>query len=661
MLTKRRIFAVLFSLATTVAHAGGVVFYPAPGIFVEAQPSDGRSTLISADFDAFIRTPANRDMLVSAFRQSVATKLPNVVDKIVPSQKSRVLVMSLQVTRASRFEVPKLGGVLDAYYPITASLYFTNPNTGEVAYTTAWTETAVRKEQTGQSGEHVSIYANGLKHLIDELVGKASAEFKLSGTVIPIRAIQDGYVVLGAGQRAGLAVGNSIVSMDGNAMVRIVFVEDQYSIAVVDMGDIKSLKPGMTLGRDAPQTNAANKPKVLVLGQSEYSGWGPNDVVVQFADGLKDAPFTNLYLNPLFSSVLSTIAAETGFSPKDVSRRALPDLFLRVRALNPVGFQTKTNLVYKDLHGFRGYALGELIDRSGRVVYANYSDEAIDDEVTSGMAFSELDRKDVVLKNALISLATKFSKDVVVRRQKMPVTSIEGDAIRVADPTGVLSPGMTVTLYREMKTKTENFMLPAWELNVVEVRGGIAIANKSLEQGQLKIPPAIGDWVVVDAASNKPAQGQRLTRCPNDPAPLGLALSALPELGWAIYGRFAGAALYSPDTIEQINGLVSKTSDFETDMVLKTPESTECVQAAYRVDVGEPQCLNGYCGKPYIIRTGYRIRRGEEVLKRAGLEGKVKTAGSFTGTRPLDAEQKDSAEVLQYALPLLMKLAIEAN
>ncbi len=656
-----RIIALTCLSIAGVSWAGeGVVLYLAPGIFVDAQPSDGNNGLISADFDTFVRASANRDLLVDAFRKTASSKLPNVVSKIESSQKSKALVMSIQVTRASRYEVPKPGGVVDAYYPITASLYFTNPKTGEVAYTTAWTETSVRKERVGLSGDHSSIYATSLQNLIGELVGKAALEFKLTETAVPIRAIQDGYIVLGAGQRTGIAVGNSLVSADGNSIVRVVFVEDQYAVAAMDLGDIKTLQPGMSLMRYAPQTNAANKPKVLVLGQSEYAGWGPNNIVVQFADGLSKAPFTNLYLNPLFSSVLTTIAAETGFSPKDVSRRALPDLFLRVRVLNPVSFQTKTNLNYKSLHGFRGYALGELIDRSGRVVYANYADESIDDEVTGDMAFSDQDRKEVVLKNSLIELATRFAKDVVVQRQKLAVTAIDGESIRIADPNGVLSPGMTVALFRELRTKTESFMLPAWDLSIVDSQGGVATANKGLAQGQGKVQPAIGNWIVIDAASEKPAQGQRLTRCPND-TPVGLTLPALPELGWAIYGRYSGASVYALDAVTQINGLVSKSSDFETDLVLKAPESTACVQPAYRVDIGEAQCANGYCGKSYTIRTGYRIKHGEEVIKRAGLEEKIKTAGSYTGTSQDDAEQKDSAEVLQYALPLLVKLAPQAK
>jgi len=656
----RIIALALLSVAVSSWAGEGVVLYAAPGIFVEAQQNDGSSSLISADFDAFVRTPTNRDLLVGALRKAASAKLANVVSKIEPSQKAKALVLSIQVTRASRYEVPKPGGVVDAYYPITASLYFTNPKTGEVAYTTALTETSVRKEQVGLSGDHSSIYSASLQNIIGGLVSRAAVEFKLTETAVPIRAVQDGYIVIGAGQRAGIAVGNSLVSADGNNIVRVVFVEDQYAVAAMDLGEIKTLQAGAMLTRYAPQTNAANKPKVLVLGQSEYAGWGPNNVVVQFADGLGNAPFTNLYLNPLFSSVLTTIAAETGFSPKDVSRRALPDLFLRVQVLNPVSFQTKTNLSYKSLHGFRGYAIGELIDRSGRVVYANFANESIDDEVTSDMAFSDQDRKEVVLKNSLIELAARFAKDVVVRRQKLVITAINGDSIRIADPNGVLSPGMTVTLFRELRVKAETFMLPTLDLSIVDSQGGVAIANKGLAQGQGKVLPAIGNWVVIDAASEKPAQGQRLNRCAND-APVGLTLPALPVLGWAIYSRYSDASLYAPDAVTQINGLVRKSSDFETDLVLKAPESTACVQPAYRVDVGEAQCSNGYCGKTYTIKAGYRIRRGEEVITRAGLEGRLKTAGSYTGSSQGDAEQKDRAEVLQYALPLLQKLATPAK
>ena len=125
--------ALFLALAPMFSSAGETIHvYPVPGIFFDegADNQKGVASKISPEIGKILKVNIRQN--VSYTGQAIAKSFSNLTQQIDAKNRYRTLAVSVQVTRASRFEVNKKDGTRDIYLPLTLSLYFSNPLTGEV-------------------------------------------------------------------------------------------------------------------------------------------------------------------------------------------------------------------------------------------------------------------------------------------------------------------------------------------------------------------------------------------------------------------------------------------------------------------------------------------------------------------------------------------------
>ena len=117
-----------------VQAAPSVGLYVVPGIFFDDDAARGaaQSSSASSKIDPGFRSSLDIGQTVAWLQQRTQAHFPALEATIDSKNRLRTLALSVQVTRVSRYQIDKTDGTTDIYLPITLSVYFSNPVTGEV-------------------------------------------------------------------------------------------------------------------------------------------------------------------------------------------------------------------------------------------------------------------------------------------------------------------------------------------------------------------------------------------------------------------------------------------------------------------------------------------------------------------------------------------------
>jgi hypothetical protein len=119
--------------AQQVQAAPSVGLYVVPGIFFDdAARAVAQSSGTSSKIDPGFRSSLDIGQTVALLQQRAQAHFPELETTIDSKNRLRTLALSVQVTRVSRYQIDKTDGTTDIYLPITLSVYFSNPVTGEV-------------------------------------------------------------------------------------------------------------------------------------------------------------------------------------------------------------------------------------------------------------------------------------------------------------------------------------------------------------------------------------------------------------------------------------------------------------------------------------------------------------------------------------------------
>lgn len=621
---KRLAALALGLVAGAAAAADGLQLYPIRGVYFA--PGGGpRGDLVDPDFRAVIGD-AERAYFEEAFRR----RFPDAARKLDAQTARRTFAVSLQVARASRYVVPKVDGTVDVLLPVTASLYFTNVFTGEVLY--ASTETLISPAQLmpaqarAGSARVRELFGQTFRELADKLIEGAAKRFKPVQVSARVRGRSNELAILDVGSDGGLAADDSLVDERG-AELRVISVGPGYAVAEAVLPPVST---DTTYRKVLNGTLAdVKKPRVLPI-VDEAPPWFPDDALIQlFSDALgSSAPVSLVPVNRTFQGVLNTIASTTDLSQQKLRQRELPAFFVRLHVPEPITYERKTNLAYKTLRVTETLAWAELVDGSGRILYAAVGRDQIEDEITERMALPLPARREVAVKNALLALAKQFA-GMRFDHLELPVSSRDG-ALTVKDDRGLLGPGATVRAFRSIGKVSGvkgEVLVPTFELSVNDVSDGIATLSPALAIVAGSPEVRQGDRVVVDGVAARRASHRRFGGC-GEAESLGKV--ALPPMGSLALNRFASgyaAPVYGPGLEAAVGGLVRGGTGFKEDLKLSTPAVELCVQAAYKVDLLEPECGAGTCADVVTLAMGYRVRRGGaggDVLARTGLSTRLK-------------------------------------
>lgn len=635
MTNAKSLLASSLMLAFSVARAADPVgLFVVPGIFVDdgGVAANLKSSKIHPSFREALGK-SHMPQLVARLQQQAKARFEMLAPTIDGKNRLRTLALSVQVARATRYQINKPDATSDIYLPITLSLYFSNPMTGEVLQSFSQTRyeifTSPRHQLNASDEAMVQMrYREGLSTLLDESLALARQQFSPYLVEAKVAGNWRGYVVLDKGGQAGIGKGDLMEDADGNE-IRVEHAGQHYAIAVPVLG--KARDGGLFSRPSMMKLSDVKKPRVLTL-VSDGNPDLPDAVVTQlFADKLgSKAAFASLPLNGNFSQVQATLDRTTDIGHQVSGQRSLPEYVIRLVVPPARHYELPTNIAYKVQRHYRGWAFAELLSLDGRVLYAADVSQPIDDTVSLGAGFADADRREVVLKNTLNELADRFGKEIRFKPMTLSIGEANGDSFVIDDNGGVLQPGQTIRVYHGIGRPggvSEEVMVPTWEARVQARDGRKVTAQKILAIAGNPPAPEKGDMVLINSISSDSGAGERVAYCPVPKAQVGSV--AIERFDLLAYATAAQSSLNLVNTTlpELLKGKVGGQSGFRKDLDLTAVAHDQCLEALYRTDVQAQPCDAGVCNTRYAMRTAYRLKQGEQLRAQKILEHGFTTSG----------------------------------
>ncbi len=633
---------ILLPIKNLMAEALGPFLLPARGLYglPEKTGNDIKLPLpahIHDDFLTAIGYKQGAPVEAINWIQSKVKELfgASVIDTVTKNNKFRTYAVSLQVTRADQYSVDKEDGTTDIYLPLGINIFFTNIFTGEVLYSasktiyTNLTETQDNYRSRKSSGRIQAAYQKNLKEVLTAVLTEASEKF--NPLQISARVVGDwnGYLILDRGVDSGIAAGQEMIKESGEG-TRILYSGKTYSVGgSPDLGEIK--KGDMVSFFSTASASDVKKPRVLIIDADSPSDISGRYASTQFAEELgAKASFTIIPVNPSFSEVLRDVASNQGLKQDEVTQnRELPNYFLRLKILKPVVYELVSNQSFGKQRVFEGTAFAELLDKTGRVLYATEVHEEIRDTIVSnGMAFDLRDRQKILYGNLLKTLSEKFIKDVRFSRNELSIQKVTDEAVVIKDQAGLLAINQNARVMHKLGKYgdiQEAILVPTWDLNVVERTESTATLQRDLPtQGKgLAIETNGDDLVVVESSSGKNSQSRLSFSLCVESQDIGtIKIQELKDIAYFAIGEALQQPFFGGDYPVSANskGLAAETASFDKYGFKKSDKPAAvtippyCLSPLIKVTETSRKCAGeGSCDVKLNIIAGIQILSADKV------------------------------------------------
>lgn len=685
MSLKRRVLAgfalMLMACMTTLAHAG-LLIYPSRavlGLDEGCRQTNVPASPASPAIDcAFVEAVQAGDFL-DGVRKSFGTQISHdfagaYTAEITPRNKARTFVASLDVVRASSYFVMK-ESTAEIFLPVTVALKLTNILTGEVILAVSLTQTQPLKVMANEISSQTTreavanAYRQSFAGLVSQLAGRLKGQLQLEQVDVPLVEIWKSYYVLGKGLDQGIGAGDELSASDGS-LLRIAYSDVGYSIGVPVLLAASAEKPVIFSKMSGSMSKAVRKPKVLVADILTTAGESRDLVEQIFADALGDkAAFTLMLVNRRYGKLAVAVSQETGLAQQqDVQQRALPDLFIRLVVLPPVAYSQAVGQI-TEMQVMQTRVMGELVDGSGRVIFAAIGVDKKQEQVSAGMGFALENRQEVSLKNALLNLAHQFVAGVRFAKADLTLADVKDDSVMVVDPDERLSPGMSLKIYRKRKTDAGQVLAPIWEAQVVRREGANVVASLVLPivgDNQTAIRPSAGDSILLESSVATGGFDKAMVFCAGaKAASLGtITFDQVPPLAYVALASRAKTPLFATGgstpgqaplaaSIQHLTNNAGFRSDLQPRFF--TP-SQSCLQPLYRIEQKAESCTESKgCEVELLVVAGVRpVDAAGTPQKPVGFAQTLRVSG----VKPENREAVYQLQFLESIPALLDKVAL---
>lgn len=554
----RYLLFFLLLLPAVAVQAAPPKVYPVQRVFGFDEPSLVEKAPAFSKWVKSVTTEKLSDGFLNEFNGAFGDVATN---KISETTRSKVLLASLHLIRASEYLVPKnISQSTEYHLPLTLSIQFTNPATGEVIY--SFTRTSYAPVEIHDSEKNTvqsdlllnNATSANYKSLLSLLIKEAKQGYNPMQVEASVAKIWKQMAILDKGSKFGIGKDDSLEDTQGNVL-NVMYVAENYAVASV-IGTSPELGTKFSKFSNQDTSKAVKKPRVLTM----LKGWeDPTLVAISgyFDSELsKESAFTLLPVNESFATLLNSVAETTNAEKYEITnQRSVPDYLLKFSYSPPRVY----DVVQKGKFGYKiyeQYILGELIDKQGRIIYSSIGSNRIEDKDVEGIVFSKDARLEILLKNATVQLAEQFSKSIKFSSSTLPVTSTTDNMIEIKDVTHLLRPSQNVLLYKnigEVKGVVGEVLVPVWEGIVAEktdekVRVEL-IAPVSEEFKTVRI--SNNDVVILAAlmAGKSSSSFTSMTYCADIPSKLGVVDIDDFSVISKGYGYLLPYALYDNDNI----------------------------------------------------------------------------------------------------------------
>lgn len=511
----------------------GLSLVAIPGMFGMEATGCGRPSGADPAFDSAAVDPracvylseATRTTLGQQFAQGVSGAFGNVLvdarDAIQAGQSrdlalTQTAFVSLHLTRVKVWTYPKLNGVVAAQTQLSLRMLVTNAATGEVMFvkdvSRDFGADYVNARIDAMIGEQI---ATQLPVAVNELVAAAAAEFDPRPVLAQVVGRAGDDYVVDAGRARGVREGDLF---DGD--VEVVFSDADYAVVRPLLGD---LAIGRSLRREVAQPiSALERPSLLAIIAHAPKGMGRNEMLSLVEGRLAASGFAVAPINPNFLQIRDQAFGATGVRAR---QRPLPDYFLRVSidVLDPTEGPNTRNLVDGELQRLQeAWVFLEVVDRSGRVVFATTGKGRIEDRVFGEMSFAPEQRREPAIGSAISVAIQALASGFNPAPLRLAVRA-EGEGVRVVDPGGALTQGVDAEILRRvgrMRGIEGDVWRPVGGVEVTSVDAAGAVA-RSTEVNALDVRS--GDVLAYRASATSQSR-RRFAPCP--------ASSAYADIDW---------------------------------------------------------------------------------------------------------------------------------
>jgi len=343
-------------------------------------------------------------------------------------------------------------------------------------------------------------------------------------------------------------------------------------------------------------------------------------------------------INPGFVNLRGMALGEAAQAPL-LQPRSLPDYVASVvvAPLEPASFVS--NLPGVKLERHEAHAFVTLVDKTGRVVASFHGVGGITDEVAGTMRFSPDQRRDTVVRNALIDAARQMA-GFRVQPLSLPIVRV-GSNMLVRDAGGAVPLGAQFMVLRDagrMKGIDGSVLVPVGRVGTTELGEGGVLAT---DVDAAPIALASGDVVALENGGGSFASRRAFMRCRDatgwrvdDRGTIAMPLWKI-AADAALAARF-GAPVYVASLPDTLAGYGGQFADWKKYAPAQSRQADGCFVPVIAVAAR---------GTGYDLTVGYTLMNGSQKLAGGGVRALL------TPTRLPNGSSADAASaMLQFDL-----------
>ena len=656
--------ALVLGAAAAAAPAGAAAprIWAVPGLYGIEQStcSEGIAEAQAASFidpafcrllDEPLRKHIGRQFAAAMQASFAATDLDfaaGLPDGMTPRARLNAkLIASLRLTRAAIWKVPKGTAGVQGSLPLSLTLDITNAASGEVVFSRSKTF-----EGTGVYAHEDAtqrLAAELPKHLqtaMLALVAEAAREWKPYAQSATVVGKAEGQWIVNQGRAHGLRTGDTI----GDGAV-ITFAAADYSVVKLVLGD---LREGQVLDRiaTAPAAMLA-RPSVLSVIMDAPPGQSPAQLSQIFSDAAgKSSGLAPVPVNPSFVALRQLALGEA--KAPEANSRSLPDYVAAVSvvALDPVDFPSNIPGVTFERH--LAYAFVSLSDRSGRVVFTARGKGFIEDRVSMGVRFSPEQRRDAVVRNALIEAAGQLAR-FKPQPHELAIAAA-GERLLIKDPGGLVPLGAELTVVRaagRVSGIRSPIRVPVGTITASQLAAGgveatsVDLTNVKLRSGDLALTEQFARPLSARAPVLRCAAGESAAIDDRGSVPSSVFSTAA---DWGFAASFNGA-VYLSGLPARLQGLRADFADWDKLQATRSPAARTCFTPVLAVSAAKGAKAQR------DLTVGFTVFAGPRKLGGSGMSATLTPT-----TVPAGTSESSAAALLQQDLsPTLLDLASQAG
>jgi hypothetical protein len=649
--------AILAALlgAPATGFASDAKVFPVGGVFWD----DSDASSLDKAFVTLVKEPAFFQPLVAGTYKALSEAFTGRAADLSSRNADHVFAVSLNLTRATAYSVDKGNGNRDVVATVSGSVYFTNVMTGEILTVVTKTEIgrAVIDGKDSIPDTTTTLFRSALASLVPDLADAAAKTFTPVLVEAKVSAVLGKTFVLDGGYERGIQAGDQLEDADLN-LIKIDYSAQAYAIAELSVG---KAPVGSTFHKYmAAKSDGRIRPRLLVIAEQVPAGYSVPYVEQLFSDLLGDkAPYSIVQVNPKFSQLLTVVLGKADLSATDAQHRSPPDLFLTLRMGAPIQYEVPTNLQFQTTRNHFAVSFADIVDVNARVNASAVGSSRLSDDITKGVGPGLLERREVVIRNALTDLANNVVKIGDTHRDANPlVAGGQPGALAVssagkaffADQKGVVLRKTAV----KVGTATLQMLVPV----------SLAKIDSEESPGMMRIrvgapidsdkTPAPGDLFEVERRGPTPRVANRMAVCGVVEHLGAAATPELSNLAENALGSLMPGVLYAPGVQRETQNI--STAEFSSAVAWDVPDILTCIQPVDRVDVGDEACTQ-QCDRAVTAKFTLRVKRKDEVLSRAVVEDQFHSDGFYKPITPAQVDSVIQADLIREALTQYGKAA----